>query len=361
MEFPRDLFVEQIKDYDEDFKRATVSYIDKLTAKKLPVVFSLKHLSEILAIPHEELRRIVACPCGFYAYYTIRKRNGGYRRIVAPYANLKRVQTWILRNILEQENVSPACNGFVIGRNTLQNAKPHEGKTFIRKFDLANFFESITFQRVYHVFLRIGYSPAVSHDFATICTISVLDDKFKRMPIWKQQVFGDLHNITPVLAQGSPTSPMLANIICNRLDKRLEGYALKHGIQYTRYADDLTFSADDRSDLPSISFIRKVISSEHFELNNRKTGTFGINSRQMVTGILVNKKLHLPQQFKRQIYRHLHFCEKFGPRTHFASVMPDKSNARDWLYGKIRYVYSIEPEEAEKMFRIADNLDWGIL
>lgn len=362
-DFPRNSFLEAIKDCQPDFQRVTVDYIDKLTPKQVPVVFSLKHLAEHLGVAYEDLDNLLRSKDGYYSYYLIKKKSGGKRRIVVPYSNLKRIQRWILDNILEKETVHPCCKGFIKGSNTLSNAKAHVGKKYIRKFDLKDFFESIDVRRVYSVFRGIGYSPAVSHDLASLCTIRITDEKYNAMLPFKKQWFRYL-NIAqyPVLAQGAPTSPALSNLVCRKLDARMDKYAIKNGLKYTRYADDMTFSGDDLSKLPKAAFIEKIVKEEGLKLNHKKTGTFGRESRQEVTGVLVDgDKPRVPQKFKRQIYRHLHFCKKFGPWQHFEQVMPGVGHARQWLYGKIFYVNSIEPEEGKKMLALADGLDWGLM
>ena len=362
MDFSRDFFLKELEASNPEYKEAIVQYTDNLLQKGLPVIFSLKHFSGIIGIDLLELKQIIMNTDGFYAYFLIKKKNGGKRRIVAPYQNLKRIQKWILHEILDKVVVHPQSKGFSKGTNTLQNARPHIGKKFIRKFDLKDFFESITIERVYGIFQELGYSPAVSHDLASFCCLKLSDERYDRMSNYQRNWFGDLHDRTSaVLAQGAPTSPALANIVCRHLDGRLFKYAMVNDSQYTRYADDLTFSSDDISKLPNISFIRKLLKGEQLYLNDSKTGTFGRESRQMVTGVLIDgDKARVPQKFKRQIYRHLHFCQKFGTKSHFDNVMPGYAHARQWLYGKIMYVNAIEPEEAKKMFAIADSLEWGL-
>lgn len=362
-DFPRNSFIEAIKDSEPDFKQVTVDYIDALTKKQKPVIFSLKHLAELLGIDYQDLSRLVKCRDGFYSYYLIKKKSGGKRRIVVPYSNLKRIQRWIFDEILAKEAVHPCCKGFIKGSNTLGNAQVHIGKKYIRKFDLKDFFESIDVRRVYGVFKEIGYSPAVSYDLASLCTIKISDEKYRTMAPSQKQWFGHLNRAPfPVLAQGAPTSPALSNLICRKLDARMEKYAIKNGLQYSRYADDMTFSGDDLSKLPKASFVERVVREEGLKLNYKKTGTYGRDSRQEVTGVLVDgDKPRVPQKFKRQIYRHLHFCGKFGTWKHFEHVMPGVGHARQWLYGKIFYVNSIEPEEGKKMLAIADGLDWGLM
>lgn len=362
-DFPRDSFLEATKDCQLDFQRVTVEYIDRLSKENVPVVFSLKHLAEHLGIDYIALRDLVRDRDGYYSYYLIKKKRGGKRRIVVPYENLKRIQRWILDNILEKQTVHPCCKGFIKGSNTLGNAKAHVGKKYIRKFDLKDFFESIDVRRVYGIFREIGYSPAVSYDLASLCTIKINDGKYNAIPQYKKLWFGHLNAIFyPVLAQGAPTSPALSNLICRKLDARMEKYAIKNGLNYSRYADDMTFSGDDLTKLPRLSFILKIVSEEGLKLNHKKTGTYGRDSRQEVTGVLVDgNKPRVPQKFKRQIYRHLHFCKKYGTWQHFEHIMPGVGYARQWLYGKIYYVNSIEPDEGKKMLALADNLDWGLM
>lgn len=362
-DFPRDSFIEIIKSSQHEFKRVTVDYIDRLNKKHVPVIFSLKHLAELLSVDYIDLCDLIRCRDGYYSYFLIKKRSGGKRRIVVPYQNLKKIQRWILDEILAKEGVHPCCKGFIKGGNTLSNAKAHVGKMYIRKFDLKDFFESIDVRRVYGVFREIGYSPAVSYDLASLCTIRISDEKYKAMPPLKKHYFGYLNAAKyPVLAQGAPTSPALSNLICRKMDARFEKYSINNGLQYTRYADDLTFSGDELTRLPKSAFVMKILKEEGFNLNHKKTGTYGRNSRQEVTGVMVDgDKPRVPQKFKRQIYRHLHFCKKYGPWQHFAHVMPDVGHARQWLYGKIFYVNAIEPDEGKNMLALADALDWGLM
>ena len=44
------------------------------------------------------------------------------------------------------------------------------------------------------------------------------------------------------LPQGAPTSPILTNMVCAPLDTQLTKLAKKYNLQYSRYADDITFS-----------------------------------------------------------------------------------------------------------------------
>jgi len=363
MEYPRDLLLKELDESEKDFKSAVVGYVDKLISKNLPVIFSLKNLAFLLNMEYKDLLSIVNNIDWYYAYYTIKKKRGGTRRIVVPYENMKNIQRWILEEILEKVSVHSACKGFVKQCGIVDNAKPHVGKNFIRKFDFKDFFESIDVHRVYGIFLELGYSKAVSYDLSTLCTIKISDEKYENLDSSKKKLLRNLHEIPyPVLAQGAPTSPMLANLVCRSLDARFDKYSSVNGISYTRYADDLTFSANDITKLPSVSFVRKAVEDEGLKLNYSKTGTYGRDSRQMVTGILIDgEHMHVSQKYKRQIARHLHFCEKFGAKAHFDHIMPGKDNYKEWLYGKIYFLYAVEPATAKALLERANKIDWGLL
>src|SRR5690606_38227468 len=111
----------------------------------------------------------------------------------------------------------------------------------ILKVDLKDFFPSINFNRVINVFLKAGYTRDISFSLARICT---------------------LHNSLP---QGAPTSPILSNLIIKRLDIRLEKLSKKLKLNYTRYADDLTFSGDSIT-ISFLHYVKSIINSEGFKV-----------------------------------------------------------------------------------------------
>ena len=161
------------------------------------------------------------------------------------------------------------------------------------------------------------------------------------------------------MVQGASTSPGLSNLVCNRLDKRLSSLANKHGVNYTRYADDITFSGTGCK-LPSVNLLKKIIKDEDFEINWSKYGYYKKGQRQIVTGLLINERVRIPKKYKKEIYRHLFFCKKYGAASHFNRISPDKGYRREWLLGKILFVNSVEPEEAKRMFEKVKQINWEI-
>jgi len=362
MNFPRNLYIELAKEENRspDFIKNTLDYIDNLNSKDLPVIFSLMHFAKLLNIDFLELQSIINNRHNHYSYYLIRKRQGGYRRIIAPHSNIKKIQNWIKINILDKVEVHPVATGFVKGKSILDNAKFHKDENVILNIDLENFFETITEKRVYGIFKSLGYCKNLSVEFARICTAKITTFRFDELNEVEQGYFKEMLNLRQsVLVQGAPTSPLLSNLICRRLDKRLSSLAIKLDVNYSRYADDMTFSGEQEK-LPNINLLKKIIIDEDFKINWQKVGKYKKGQKQIVTGLLIDEKIRVPKKFKKEIYRHLHFCEKFGAYSHFQRISPNKGYRKEWLLGKIMFVNSIEPEEAKKMFKIVKQINWEI-
>lgn len=364
MGFPRNDYLTAAKDkkHSDEFISETLSYADGLDSKGLPVIFDQQHLSYLLCMEHRNLRQLVKSASSYYKYFAIKKRRGGLRRIMSPYSELRDVQTWIKENILDKIELPNCVKAFVKGRNIMENAKMHEGRKYILKVDITNFFESIGVRQVYVAFRKMGYDRSVAAWLANLCTAKIEDYKYEQLEDQEeiQKLFNDLyHKSEPFLVQGAPTSPGLANIICNRMDKRMMGLANKHGFSYSRYADDMTFSADKKDRLPKVSMIRKIVETEGFHLNEEKIELLHEGNRQIVTGLLVDNHVRVPGRYKKDIKRHIHFCLKYGGREHFHRIAPGKAFGKEWLAGRIRYIHSVEPETAKKLWAEFERIDWG--
>lgn len=364
MGFPRNDYLTAAKDkkHSDEFISETLSYADGLDSKGLPVIFNQQHLSYLLCMEHRNLRQLVKSASSYYKYFAIKKRRGGLRRIMSPYSELRDVQTWIKENILDKIELPNCVKAFVKGRNIMENAKMHEGRKYILKVDITNFFESIGVRQVYVAFRKMGYDRSVAAWLANLCTAKIEDYKYEQLEDQEeiQKLFNDLyHKSEPFLVQGAPTSPGLANIICNRMDKRMMGLANKHRFTYSRYADDMTFSADKKDRLPKVSMIRKIVETEGFHLNDEKIELLHEGNRQIVTGLLVDNHVRVPGRYKKDIKRHIHFCLKYGGREHFHRIAPGKAFGKEWLAGRIRYIHSVEPETAKKLWAEFERIDWG--
>lgn len=232
----------------------------------LPVVQSIDDFSVVTHISKYTIFQLSKHSDKYYKTYTIPKKSGGLRTICQPSKKLKGFQSWILVNILNKIEVSPSCKGFRKGSSTRDNALPHVGANTILNLDLKDFFPTVSAKQVYNIFKTIGYNNLIATVFTNICINE------------------------GSLPQGSPCSPMLANLTAWNLDLRIQGYVGKRGISYTRYADDLTFSGLNPSTVVKIiPFIKSIIEDEKFIVNQKKTRVSGSARAKTVTGLVINE------------------------------------------------------------------------
>jgi retron-type reverse transcriptase len=211
--------------------------------------------------------------------------------------------------------------------------------------DLKDFFPTITFPRVRGAFSQLGYSPAAATILALICTESP-----RRTVEYAGRVF---HVATGprALPQGACTSPALSNLIARRLDSRLAGISAKLGWQYTRYADDLTFSAD-RDVEPEkrtgylLARIRHIAQDEGFFVNEAKTRVLKQSSAMAVTGVIVNQRAGVRRRDVRRLRAILHNAKKNGLASqNRAHVLHFEAHLR----GRIAFVQMINPEQGSAL------------
>ena len=192
----------------DEFTKTCLDYAKNLFQRDLPVIFDRQHLSLLLGLDEQYLNSVVyGADCHYRTFY-IRKKSGGVRELSAPHYTLKYVQDWIYQNILKNIKVNYCAHGFRPKKSILTNAKVHVNNRFLLKIDMKDFFPSIDINKVVNIFRSLGYSNHVSFYLASICCVN------------------------GHLPQGAPTSPSLANIICEKMDKRMKGLADKLGCKY---------------------------------------------------------------------------------------------------------------------------------
>lgn len=276
---------------------------------------------------------------GPYTRFTIPKRDGGERAIAAPKAQLRWVQRRLLDLILAKMPAHHAAHGFVAGRSTVTNAAPHTGSKLILKFDLSDFFPTIHYYRVVGLFTRLGYpvgnakfqvddqAPEVSPTLARLCCYTP-----------DPRSWG-----TALLPQGAPTSPAISNLVCRRLDARLDGLARRNAAVYTRYADDLTFSfKEDFADIGRFRWwVDQICHQEGFLVNQAKFRAIRSSQRQLVTGIVVNDTVRIPREERRQFRALLHNCRRHGVE----SQARGRPGFAGYVRGFASYINMVHPEE----------------
>ncbi|MGF1728516.1 reverse transcriptase family protein [Photobacterium kasasachensis] len=284
----------------------------QLKSRNLPVFQSIGAVAESMGITAGELRFLCyqkdVSTVSHYQDFTISKKTGGERLISAPMPRMKRAQYWLLDNILNQLPTHTAAHGFVSGRSIVTNAQPHTKKEVVINLDLKDFFPTITYKRVKGLFKQLGYSEELAVTFALIATKAETQALDMDGNTWH------VEQSERVLPQGSPCSPAITNLLCRRLDARLQGMADKLGFTYTRYADDLTFSANETDKVQSLLWrCRQIVSDEGFELHPNKTRVMRRHQKQEVTGVVVNDGLSVDRKTLKRFRAVIRQIELDGP------------------------------------------------
>jgi retron-type reverse transcriptase len=319
------------------------SNIEKLTSLSLPLLATPADVASALGVSIPRLRWLAfhseASAITHYIRFTVPKRSGGTRALFAPHADLAATQSWILDNILAKIPLHAAAHGFVAGRSTVTNAAAHVGRDVVVNADLTDFFPTITFPRVRGLFQMLGYSPAVATILALLCSESP-----RRAVVYAGKTF-HVATAPRALPQGSCTSPALSNLAGRRLDSRLAGIARKLEWTYSRYADDLTFSASGE---PSrkvgylLARVRHIAQDEGFAVNEKKTRVLRQSACQKVTGIVVNERPGVPRDVARRLRAILHHARTEGLAAQNRQKHP---HFEMWVRGMIGYVEMINPRQ----------------
>jgi RNA-directed DNA polymerase len=329
------LFSATLRTRDRDV-RDLAADVEQLRRLGLPVWTNEGEVAAALSLTVKQLRHYsIHRPretTPHYVTFAIRKRSGGQRLIHAPKRRLKAIQRTLHQLLASKLPVSPFAHGFRKGRSVATNAAAHVGKSVVIKLDITDCFPTIHVGRVRGLLIAYGYSYPVAQ------TLAVLMTEAPRQPV---EIGAKLFHVPVgprVCVQGAPTSPALCNAILRRLDHRLAGLARKHGFDYTRYADDLTFSGQDLSKIKLLVTIAgRIAREEGLPLNTEKTRVLRSGQRQTVTGAVVNKTLGLSRQERRRLRAALHEVRQ--------ASNPDPKRVRQ-LAGKLAYLHMLNAGQA---------------
>lgn len=276
--------------------------------KKFYQLKTAQDVAELLEVSYSRLIYHIykVKPGNKYKEFYVPKRSGQPRTISAPSSTLKILQRKLSQVLYSTYEPKVPVHGFVVNRNILTNAKVHQRRKFVLNLDLKDFFCSIHFGRVRGIFMAPPYK--LPSEVATVLA----------------QICCHLNQ----LPQGAPTSPIVSNMICARLDSQLRSLAQESRCSYTRYADDITFSTNlskfpveiaqvseteinEKSVVVGEKLLR-TISNNGFELNEEKLRLQHRSQHQSVTGLTVNQFPNVSRRYIRGISSMLHAWEKFG-------------------------------------------------
>lgn len=342
---------------------------DDELVQRFSVLSSRQDVAALLEIPDRLLVRILYLRRDpqRYCHFEVRKRDPSRtRRISVPPPALGIIQGKLNKILQLAYKRRGPVHGFVTGRSILTNAIEHVARRWVLNIDLENFFPTINFGRVRGMFMAPPYrvSPPAATVLAQICCAD------------------------NALPQGAPTSPIVSNMVCGRLDGELLALARRYRCRYSRYGDDLTFSTRQR-DFPAAlaevgdswigdhvrvgPALAGAIESNGFRVNGSKTRLQFQDCHQEVTGITVNEFPNIPRALVREIRSMIHAWRRHGleaaerrfhehyawrdrrpgsPPPSYASVLKGKleflrmvRGPEDHIYRKLRsQLHSLDPD-----------------
>jgi RNA-directed DNA polymerase len=308
--------------YSQQNIQRCLDYAKLLFSRDLPLIYNPTHLSTLVGYKKKYIKRASLYPRNFYRDFEILKKNGTKRLISEPLPSLKEIQIWILKNILYKVPASPFAKAYKPNVKLIENLKFHKKQPKVFTLDLENFFPSIKVKAIEKVFRQLGYSRMVSILLSKLCTRD------------------------GSLPQGAPTSPYLSNLILKNADVEIFNFCKKRKIRYTRYADDLSFSGDfDENEL--LEKVTQTIEKLGLHINKSKTKLMTPNTRQTVTGIVVNEKPQVVFHKRNELRQALHYIKKFGIDEHREYKEINQKNYLEHLLGKINFVLQINPRDVE--------------
>ncbi|MFN0263953.1 trypsin-like peptidase domain-containing protein [Tepidamorphus sp. 3E244] len=304
----------------------------KLYSIDIPAMFcDEKTLLAHLDISPAELKKIWWYRRKMYRQFSIAKGPGKTRMIYAPDRRLKILQRKLAPLLGQIYRIRNPVHGFVLDRSVKTNAEAHGARRFVLNLDLQDFFPTITENRIVGLLTSVGLERRVAEIVA-------------RLACYEGH-----------LPQGAPTSPVLSNMICYRLDTELLRIAKSARAIYTRYADDITFSGYQppvplfevgppavgkfSPDLLAAT-LRAAVQGNGFTINPHKLHYADRNSRRIVTGVKINSGLNVDRRYVRDIRAKLNSIEKHGLKASQATYASKggKGDIGSHIRGKIAYV-----------------------
>jgi RNA-directed DNA polymerase len=323
-----------------------------------------------------------------YTQFKINKKSGSSRIINSPVYKLKSIQKTL--NLILQCVFIPhkSSFGFLKDRSIVENAKIHLGMRYVYNVDLKDFFSSIDQARVWKT---LQLQPFNLNN--NISNVSDKIDEFNIENGWitkksKNKSRLDLANLIAslccteleverkningdwvkmklnVLPQGAPTSPLLSNVVCQKLDFLLTGVAKRFGLKYSRYADDITFSSMHnvyQSESEFLKELHRIIAEQNFHIKESKTRLQKDGYRKEVTGLLVNDIVNVQKRYIKQLRMWLYYWERYGyerssglflqqyiaDKGHLKNGKPDMANV---ISGKLNYLKMVKGSD-NKLFK----------
>lgn len=283
------------------------------------------------------------------------KRDGSIRTLFAPHSTLKMIQRKLADELTGLYRPNSRAFAYIKERGIRANAAAHLRHRAIFCIDLVDFFGQINFGRIRGRLMAEPYN--LTNSVAT--AIARLTTHSNQLPF------------------GAPSSPVLSNMICSAMDAQLTDLGRDHGCFYTRYADDIVFSTQKRRFPPQVARLLEVdgvtqvspgqelehiVVSNGFAINPGKTRLRGRAESQIICGVLVNERLNVRRELRREVRALLHAWGKFGPekvQNLWTSKFghPDDKSFERALRGKIEFLRHIRGENDDLVWKAAERFN----
>jgi len=288
--------------------------IPLLITNQKRTLFSQRPLASILNEPHKNIIFLAKDTKRHYTYIKKPKKITGIRTITAPDKSLKELQRKILKKILRHIKLQPCAYGLGKGKSIIQNAQKHQHNDHLLNIDLKDFFNSVHYSKISRIFLGLGFQKSSATILCKLTTI-------------------DYH-----LPQGAPTSPILSSLALLELDNKLSKLCSQNTVTYTRYFDDLSFSANKDLKLFKSKVI-KLIHSMGYRINKSKCCLYEKHEKKIVTGVTIIPSGKLTSESYEII---LSKILKLQRTTNIDSIDPRDKNI---LLGQIEFISSINKKD----------------
>jgi len=282
-------------------------------------------LARIIGVDVQSLQAIASHIDDYYIEDSTPKKSGELRILHKPRYILKIIQQNI-RKMLSGVPLPDCVYGWVKGKSIKSAVEPHCNSKYIYCFDIHSYFDSVHPARVYVLLTkRLKCTPPIAR------LITILSTYKKGLP------------------QGSPCSPVLANLVLFDFDVSLSFYAAKHGILYSRLGDDIILSSDHK-----LLEITHIVTSElrryGLSINPNKTQ---IGKPQLsgikVLGVVIGTGISISRQYRRNLRAILHNAQKTGLE---AQNRDSRYDFRKHLSGRIAFIEMFNAAEGQKLRKI---------
>lgn len=286
-------------------------------------------LSRTSNISEAKLISLSASASRRYKVYTIPKRTGGERLIEHPSRELKAVQRWIVKALIERFPLHEAATAYRKGTGVRANAERHRKTKFTNRYDFANFFPSFSQARVVQFVRQQAQAIGVE--------LSERDLEF----------VGNIVCRNGRLTIGAPSSPAITNAMMFEFDRRMHDECHAKGLVYTRYADDLFISSFEPRQLDRMDKVilnsKRGIPHLRIRLNHQKTTYLSKKYRRVVTGVVITPQhtLSIGRDRKREIKALIH-------QWATGDLSTDKLF---YLKGLFAFAIDIEPEFEQRLIK----------